>query len=163
MFKILNQSGEEHPNAIPGLVCWYDASEPGTLSREDIFASKFFDKAPGGHIMYAADESCPKILQSRFKGKTVLRFETQEQCLKGEVFRPFEPELILIGVANGQLVIDDWSLIDLDPMGVTIPNPNFDFKPIDLAEVLVYELEDFNSLDLEWVKNYLIDKWELHV
>lgn len=161
MFNILNQSGEEHPNAIPGLVCWYDASEPGTLSREDIFASKFYDKAPGGYIMYADGDECPKILQSRFKGKTVLRFEKAEQRLKGEVFRAFEPELILIAVANGELVIDDWSLISLDPMEVVMPNPDYPFEKRDIAEVLVYELDDFNSLDLEWVKNYLLDKWEL--
>lgn len=161
MFKIMNQSGEEHPNAIPGLVSWYDASEPGTLSREDIFASKFHDKSPGGYIVYAEGDACPKILQSRFNGKTVLRFENRNQMLIGEVFRSFEPELVLIGVANGKLVVDDWSLIDLDPMGITIPNQNFDFHKLDIAEFLVYELEEFNQLDMEWVKNYLISKWGL--
>ena len=161
MFKLLNQSGEEHPNAIPGLVSWYDSAEPGTLSREDIFASKFFDKSPGGYILYADGAACPKILQSRFKGKTILRFETQEQFLTGGVFRPFEHNLTVIAVVNGKLVVDDWSVIDLDPMGVTIPNPNFDFERRDIAEILVYELDDFNGLDLEWVKTYLQDKWEL--
>ena len=111
--------------------------------------------------MYADGDECPKILQSRFKGKTVLRFEKAEQRLKGEVFRAFEPELILIAVANGELVIDDWSLIGLDPMEVVIPNPDYPFEKRDIAEILVYELDDFNSLDLEWVKNYLLDKWEL--
>lgn len=161
MFKLLNQSGEEHPNAIPGLVSWYDSSEPGTLSREDIFASKFFDKSPGGYIMYAEGDSCPKILQSRFKGKTILRFETADQVLKGDVFRPFDYNLTMIAVVNGKLVVDDWSIISLDPMGVTIPNMDYPFEKRDIAEILVYELDDFNELDFEWVKTYLEHKWEL--
>lgn len=162
LFDILCQSGDNQPNSIEGLVMWLDASEAGTLSRKGTLATKIYDKAPGGFVLMATSaQTKPRILQSRFNGKTVLRFDNPPQYLTGLCPNISEnDDLFMVAVINGQLMSDCITMIGRDKNLVTIPFNEYE-GPFELAELLVYDVNTMTEEQLEWVCDYLIDKWQL--
>jgi len=160
VFTTTSQSGTDQPNHIIGLLMWLDASEAGTLSRSGTDAKKMYDKAPGGHSLVAAvNSSKPKILQSRFNGKTVLRFERPPQFLIGHR-RRFTDNIISIGVINGVVQTYCTECMALCGSTITIPAPGY-VGPVELAELLVYDAATFGENELKWVQQHLSTKWQV--
>lgn len=160
-FNIHPQSGVQQPNSFPGLVLWLDASEAGTLSRVGTTLRYMCDKAPGGYDLNAYDNSNrPKILQSRFNGKTVLRFERPPQFLVGAAHEKLWCCLTVIAVVNGKLIADCKDCITVTSEGIIIPSLDYD-GPVEVAEMLIYD-QTFVTLELiEWLSAYLTEKWQL--
>jgi hypothetical protein len=159
-FKVCSQSGINEPNMIPGLLLWIDASEAGTLSRCGTEAKKVFDKSAGGHCFAVKDNhSKPKILQSRFKGKTILRFERSSQPLIGSWNFSSVDTLFVIGVINGE-IIEDPSYIDIQDNVITIPSIT-KLEVIEMGELLIYNARVITQFNVDWIEEYLTDKWKL--
>lgn len=163
-FHVNSQSGSNQPNSIPGLLLWIDASEAGTLSRCGTTATKVYDKSPGGYTMSVhVAESKPKILQSRFKGRTVLRFEKLPQLFVGAPKFDECINLTTIGIVNGKLFIDCADKLDyLTVDGDLISIPALNYKgPIEVAELMVYDTLDLSKDCIDILCEYLQNKWDI--
>lgn len=163
-FPVKAQSGANQPNSIPGLLLWLDASEAGTLSRCGTDAKRVYDKAPGGYTMNVkVEHSKPKILQSRFKGKTVLRFEKLPQIFVGAPKIDQFVNLTTIGVINGELVVDCADAdqhITVDSKQISVPA--LDYKgPVEVGEIMVYDTLQLSKGAIDWLCAYLKTKWNV--
>lgn len=160
-FDIHPQSGVLQPNGFPGLIMWLDASEAGTLSRVGTTLRYICDKAPGGYELLTRDKTNrPKILQSRFNGKTVLRFERPPQFLIGTPNGKLCCCLTVIAVVDGKLIADCKDCVTVTSEGIVIPSLDYE-GPIEIAEMLIYDQSCVTIEMLEWLNVYLKNKWQL--
>ncbi len=157
---MFSQSGLGQPNHIKGLIMWLDASEAGTLSRSGTDAKKMYDKAPGGYSLTVDKYSSkPRILQSRFNGKTILRFEKAPQFLIGQGRRTTD-NITSIGIVNGKLCVECTSCVTMNDTGISVPAKGY-VGPVELAELLVYDSQHINQIQIDWISEYLITKWQI--
>lgn len=163
-FEILSQSGSDQPNSLKGLLLWLDASEAGTLSRSGTDAKQIFDKAPGGYSLKVENvQHKPKILQSRFNGKTVIRFAKPPQFFIGGPKISDHASICVMGVINGKLVVDCTNTSDCisaTKTRITIPSIGYN-SPVEIAEMLVYDTGSLTMDDINNVCEYLTRKWEI--
>lgn len=164
-FKVHSQSGTSEPNSIPGLLLWIDASEAGTLSRSGTEAKCVFDKSAGGYSLQVKSLSPkPKILQSRFHGKTILRFENHLQILVGDCTLKNMNNITTIGVIDSQIIVDCINCVKIENNIITIPNHTNTSPPpsaIDVAEIMIFNTEALTSDRLQMLHEYLKNKWAL--
>lgn len=158
--RIHPQSGYDQPNSLQGLILWIDASEPGTLSRSGADVVRIYDKAPGGYMLNVQQEKHkPKILQSRFHGKTVIRFEKSPQFMVGESIKNIT-DVFVVGVINQELHVNFVHSISFGDDMVSIPSIDYD-STFELAEMVVYDCEKLDLDEIEWVIKYLCNKWNV--
>jgi len=138
---------------------WLDVSEPGTLSRKGTDVVQVIDKAPREYHLKVVDAAHrPKILQSRFNGKTVLRFNSPQQLIGVNV--GIDPqEIAMVGVFNKQL---QFSTGEFMSIGTDIIIPaNTCTDVVEMAELLIYDRRLVMSGTIDFVATYLSNKWQV--
>ncbi len=154
------QSGSKEPNMFDGLLLWLDISEQGTISRNGTKARKVFDKSKHNSVLISpSDISQPSILQSRFQGKTALKFYTTKEKLVGTTAAPSEG-VTTIGVINGYVQINNEYVISISQNLVTVPVTDF-VPPMIVAELLVFKTGSLTIEETIWIVNYLMSKWDV--
>lgn len=157
-FILYNQSGSLEPNALDGLLLWIDVSEQGTLSRTGNKANHVYDKSPHNNMFISTGLHKPIILQSKFEGRSALKFYNDTKMTGTHELS--SDQIGTIGIVNGELHINHIDTICIHDNNVHIPGCHLSDSVI-ICELLVFELDCFDDITVNWMSEYLKRKWNI--